>query len=110
MFQLLSALVEAHPAAALPDFYKHLIPPILKVDLWQAKGNVPALVRLLSALINRAGVEFVSSNQIEPVLGIFERLCSTRQNEAQAFELLECILTSLPPYESQTNDIWRFAS
>ena len=100
ILQLFAALLEANPSPALPEFYKSLIAPILKVDFWSLKGNVPALVRLLSSIISRAAPEFVAGNQIEPVLGIFRHLFATKANELQAFELLEVILSNFPPYEA----------
>ena len=98
VFQLFSALLEADPSAVLPDYFKALIPRILKVDFWVSKGNVPALVRFLSSTMTRAASEFVDGNQIEPVLGIFKQLLSTKANEIQAFELLESVLTNFHPY------------
>ena len=96
VFQLLAALLESQPSEILPPRFKSLIPPILKADFWMSKGNVPALVRLLSSMITRAAPVFIEDNQIVPVLGIFQQLFSTKANELQAFELLECILSSFP--------------
>ena len=93
VFQLLAALLEADPSTSMPESYRQVMPMVLKVDKWQSKGNVPALVRLLSSIISRAAPEFVQSDQVEPVLGIFERLLSIRSHEVQACELLECILS-----------------
>ena len=97
VFQLFAALLEANPSGTLPDYYKDIIPGILKADPWLSKGNVPALVRLLTSMLNRAASQFVSSNQIEPVLGIFRTLFQSKTNEVQAFELLENILWNFPP-------------
>jgi exportin-2 (importin alpha re-exporter) len=95
VFQLFAALLEANPSGTLPDLYKSLIPLLIKIDFWTAKGNVPGLVRLLSSMLNRAAAEFVGGNQVEPVLGIFKYLFQSKANEAQAFELLESILALL---------------
>ena len=97
VFQIFAALLEGNSSAPIPEYFKTLIPRILKVDFWSSKGNVPALVRLLSSTMERAASEFVDSNQIEPVLGIFKQLFSTKANELQAFELLESILSNIPP-------------
>lgn len=65
-------------------------------DYWRSKGNVPALVRLLCSMISRGASEFVNTNQVAPVLGIFERLVQIKSNEAYAFELLECVFSNFP--------------
>ena len=96
IFQLFAGLLEANPTRNLPDSYTSLIAPILKVDYWLIKGNVPALVRLLTSLIKRGSAEFVRGNHIEPVLGIFQQLFSSKANELPAFELLECIFVNFP--------------
>jgi len=64
--------------------------------LWESKGNVPALVRLLTSIIPRGAQDIVQNNQIEPILGIFQKLVSTKTHETHAFELIENVISSLP--------------
>lgn len=97
VFQLFAGLLEANPTNTIPDSYKSLIAPVLKVDYWLIKGNVPALVRLLTGLIRRGSAEFISGNHVEPVLGIFQQLFSSKANEVPAFELLECVFVNFSP-------------
>jgi exportin-2 (importin alpha re-exporter) len=97
IFQLLAALLEANPSATLPSYYQNLIAPIVMPLMWESKGNIPALVRLLSAIIPR-GVEFIiQNNQIEPILGIFQKLVSSKANESYGFDLLESAVENFPP-------------
>ena len=98
VFQLFAGLLEANPLDALPDDYKSLIAPIVKADYWLIKGNVPALTRLLTSLIRRGSSEFINGNHVEPVLGIFKQLISSKANDLHGFDLLECIFTNFPPY------------
>ncbi|KAI9878034.1 MAG: importin-alpha export receptor [Pleopsidium flavum] len=97
VFQLFAALLEANPAATLSDYYTSLIPPIIMPSLWESKGNVPALVRLLSSIIPRGATEIAKDNQIEPILGIFQKLVSSKANESHGFDLLEAVVGSFPP-------------
>ncbi|KAK7535633.1 CAS/CSE protein [Phyllosticta citricarpa] len=96
VFQLFAALLEANPSGALPDFYKNLIQPIVHPSLWESKGNVPALVRFLSAIVLRGAPVIIQNNQLEPILGIFQKLISTKTYENQAFDLIEVIIASFP--------------
>lgn len=100
VFQLLGALLEINASASLPEYYQSLIGPILMPNMWEAKGNVPALVRLLSAIIPRGAEYIVKNNQIEPILGIFQKLASSKTNESHGFDLLETVISSFPPYVS----------
>jgi len=72
-----------------------LIAPVLMPTLWESKGNVPALARLLSSLIPRSGADIVTNNQLEPILGIFQKLMSGKaKTELYSFEVLEAVVNS----------------
>lgn len=96
IFQLFAALLEANPSGTLSQYYLGLIPPILMPTLWESRGNVPALVRLLASILPRGAQHVVQNNQIEPILGIYQKLLSTRTNERHAFDLIETIVSSIP--------------
>ena len=97
VFQLFAALLEANPSGSLSDYYKSLIPPVLDPSPWASKGNVPALVRLLSAIIPRGAADIIENNQLETLLGVFQQLVATKTNETYGFELLECVVNNFPP-------------
>lgn len=95
VFQLFAALLEARPNGPLSDYYKALIGPVLMPALWESRGNVPALARLLTSLIPRSTVDIISNNQIEPILGIFQKLMSGKtRTELYSFDVLEAVITS----------------
>ncbi|KAI5806627.1 Cse1-domain-containing protein [Peziza echinospora] len=97
VFQLLALLLESNPSAELPQRYQALIAPLLAPVLWDSRGNVPALVRLLQAITARGAAVIVAHNQLEPILGIFQKLISSKLNEGHAFDLLEAIVLNFPP-------------
>lgn len=97
VFQLFAALLEANPSGTLPTYYQELIGPILMPVMWDSKGNIPALVRLLSSIIPRGSQFIIEHNQIEPILGIFQKLVSTKANESFGFDLLETVVANFPP-------------
>ncbi|KAL8990668.1 MAG: hypothetical protein Q9177_000733 [Variospora cf. flavescens] len=97
VFQLFAALLEANPAGTLTTYYISLVQPILSLELWASKGNVPALVRLLSSLIARGASQIAESGQLQSILVIFQSLIATRTNEIHGFELLESIVAHFTP-------------
>ncbi|KIX10382.1 uncharacterized protein Z518_01464 [Rhinocladiella mackenziei CBS 650.93] len=97
VLQLMAALLEADPSKPLPTQYQPLIAPILGPTLWEQRGNIPALVRFLSAIIPKAAEALVSGNKIENVLGIFQKLVSTKVYESYGFDLLETVISTFPP-------------
>ncbi len=96
VFQIFAASLEANPNAPLPSTFQTLIGPLLGPELWGMKGNVPALVRLLTAIIPRGATEITTNNQLETLLGAFQQLVATKVNEVQGFELLDSIMTNFP--------------
>ncbi|KAI9831945.1 MAG: importin-alpha export receptor [Phylliscum demangeonii] len=94
VFQLFAALLECNPAGPLSKYYKSLIPPILMPEIWDAKGNVPALVRFLSSVIQRDATDLAAEQRIEPILVIFQKLISKKFSESHAFDLLETVIAS----------------
>jgi exportin-2 (importin alpha re-exporter) len=59
-------------------------------------GNVPALVKLLQAYLKSGSSWIVANNQLEPMLGVFQKLVSSKLNDHHAFELLQAIITYVP--------------
>lgn len=96
VFQLFAALLEANPSGELTSYYRSLFEIIILPGVWEARGNVPALVRLLTAMIPRDVQNIVAKNQVEPMLGIFQKLVSSKANEIYSFELIESIITYVP--------------
>lgn len=98
VFQLLALLLESNAPAPLPQRYKDLMAPLLTPTLWESRGNVPALVRLLQAIMARGASHFVENNQLSAILGIFQKLVASRLTEVHAFELLEACFIYFPLY------------
>ncbi|KAL8941402.1 MAG: hypothetical protein Q9211_001843 [Gyalolechia sp. 1 TL-2023] len=97
VFQLFTALLEANRSRFLTTYYTSLIQPILSPELWASKGNIPALVRLLSSMLTRDASQIAETNHLEPILAIFQNLITTKANEVYGFELLESIVANTPP-------------
>lgn len=96
IFQLFSALMEANPSGELSEYYRGLFSIILQGAVWEQRGNVPALARLLSVMVARDAQHIVADKQIEPILGIFQKLVSTKAHESYSFELIESVVTNIP--------------
>ncbi|KAI1964670.1 importin-alpha export receptor [Ophidiomyces ophidiicola] len=97
VFQLLAALLEAQPSNQLSGDYQNLLSPILLPTMWETRGNIPALVRLLSSILPRGAEIITKNNQIEPILGIFQKLVSSKLNESYGFDLLENVILTFSP-------------
>ncbi|KAF3173792.1 importin-alpha export receptor [Orbilia oligospora] len=96
VFQLLGLLLECNPGTPLPELYQRLIYPILAVTLWETRGNIPALVRLLNAICARESKHILENEKIVPIFGIFQKLLSVKSTEASAFDLLDGLVANFP--------------
>ena len=94
VFQIFAALLEANPSSPLPENFKTLIPPVLLPTVWDTRGNVPGVARFLAAIIPKATQSIVAEKQLEPILGIFQRLMSGKKTEQNAFDVLEAVAGS----------------
>ncbi|KAI1823352.1 CAS/CSE protein [Xylaria intraflava] len=96
ILQLFAKLLELNPSGALPNHYQALLPPLMLPATWETRGNVPALTRLLIAIIPRAAQHIVAENIVQPILGIFQGLLRGKKTEQNAFDLLESVVLSIP--------------
>jgi exportin-2 (importin alpha re-exporter) len=97
VFQVLAQLLEYRPCGSgLGEAYTMLFPPLLTPALWERKGNVPALVRLLRAYLGKAGPELEANGHLMPLLGIFQKLLSVKTTEVSSFDLLCSLIVNIP--------------
>jgi exportin-2 (importin alpha re-exporter) len=96
VFQLFAALLDTNNSQALPQWYEDFIGAILQPKLWDSKGNVPALVRLLVSTVTRGRALVVEKGLLEGILGIFQELNASKASEQHAFDLIESVYAFIP--------------
>ena len=96
IFQLFAALVAAQPSGALSQNFQNLFQPILTPRMWESKGNVPALTRLLCTSLPRGAEQIAAANQTEAILVIFQKLVSSKAYENYAMDLIEVVVSTFP--------------
>lgn len=95
-FQLLSYLLERLPEGLpLPEQYVALVHPLMLPVVWEYRGNVPGVTRLLIAIMERDATPF-SQGELAPLLGVFQKLIASRTNDSYGFDLLLSILLNIP--------------
>ncbi|CAM6025473.1 unnamed protein product [Sphagnum balticum] len=107
VFQIMAQLIESR-MPPLPPNYIAFFPPLLTPILWQRQANVPGLVRLLQAYLQKAPQEINQGNQLPQVLGVFEKLVASKNTDHQGFFILNTVIENvsfevLSPYMGQ---IW----
>jgi exportin-2 (importin alpha re-exporter) len=94
VFQILSQLLEFHTTT--PAIYQTIFPTLLQTNLWDSHGNIPPLVRLLQAYLEKGGRDIVASGKLTPMLGIYQKLIASKLNDTHGFELLNSIFDHVP--------------
>ncbi|KAF5464480.1 hypothetical protein F2P56_014554 [Juglans regia] len=93
-FQLLAQLVELN-SPPIPPSYMQIFEILLSPDSWKRASNVPALVRLLQAFLQKAPLELNQEGRLNKVLGIFNTLISSASTAEQGFYVLNTVIESL---------------
>lgn len=96
IFQLYAALVAAQPPGPLSQNFQSLVQPVLTPRMWESKGNVPALTRLLCTMLPRGAEQIAAANQTEALLIVFQKLVSSKAYETYAMDLIEVVVTTFP--------------
>ncbi|KAF2478643.1 CAS/CSE protein [Neohortaea acidophila] len=102
IFQLYAALAAVQPAGTLSTNFRDLIGPVLTPSMWDSKGNVPALTRLLITLLPPGAEHIAASNQTEKILIIFQKLISIKAYDTHAMDLIEAVIAAFPPTALET--------
>ncbi|XP_062512936.1 exportin-2-like [Corticium candelabrum] len=95
VFQILSLLLEVRPAP-IPDSYMQLYPHLLTPVLWDRQSNVPGLVRLLQAYVCKGSESVAESDKLMPLLGVFQKLIASKNNDHEGFYILSSLVEHLP--------------
>jgi len=107
VFQLLSYFLETRKS--LPDGYKPLIKELINPIFWEQSGNLPALTRLVQAFLSTGADYITSSNLLVPILGVFQKLVSSKINDYLGFYIAEAIVqyNPLDKFNFALQDIFR---
>ncbi len=80
----------------VPQPYMELFQFLLVPVLWERPGNIKALVRLIQAYIRVGPGQVVATGKIEALLGVFQKLISSKANDHEGFNLLGSMIEYMP--------------
>ena len=86
-FQLLAQLVELNQPSIAPN-YMEIFKLLLIPESWKRSSNVPALVRLLEAFLQKVPHKISQEGRLAQVLGIFNMLVSSPSSDEHGFYVL----------------------
>eukprot|EP00002_Diphylleia_rotans_P031455 TRINITY_DN6535_c0_g1_i4.p1 TRINITY_DN6535_c0_g1~~TRINITY_DN6535_c0_g1_i4.p1 ORF type:complete len:815 (+),score=160.43 TRINITY_DN6535_c0_g1_i4:58-2502(+) len=95
VFQILSQLLEIRPQGVSPTLLE-LLPILISPVMWERQGNVPGLTRLFTELFRKAANDLASSKYFSNILGVFQKLISSKATDTEGFQLLGAIYEYVP--------------
>ncbi|KAM0932662.1 putative importin-beta domain, exportin-2, armadillo-like helical, exportin-2, central [Dioscorea sansibarensis] len=93
-FQIFAQLVETSKPP-LSDSYMQLFQVLLSLESWKRSANVPALVRLLQAYLQKMPAELNREGRLSQVLAIFNKLVMSASTEELGFFVLNTVVENL---------------
>ncbi|XP_065860166.1 exportin-2 [Euphorbia lathyris] len=93
-FQLLAQLVELR-RPPISSNYIQIFTLLLIPETWKRNSNVPALVRLLQAFLQKIPHELNQEGRLGQVLGIFNKLVASPSTDEQGFYVLNTVIENL---------------
>jgi exportin-2 (importin alpha re-exporter) len=111
-FQLMAMLLERLPQGiGLRDEFNELLQGIVSPSMWERKGNIPGMARLLVQYLRHAPQLVLANNAyfLKAILGVFQKLVASKVHDAHGFVLLEGIITYLESsvFQSYLVDIFK---
>jgi len=94
VFQIMSLMLELHSNGTVPQPYMAIFPFLIMPLLWERPANIQPLVRLLQAFISRGTAQVVE--HISGLLGIFQKLIASKNNDHEGFYLLQSMIENMP--------------
>ena len=96
VFQIFSQMLSLHPQDVIPPSYQSILSFLLQPMAWENLGNIPALTSLLQSFVSKGAKQLSQPGQLEPFLGVCQKLVSSRANDSFGLDLLLTIFEAIP--------------
>ena len=92
-------MLDLHSTGEVPPDYRSLLPFLFTPAIWQQKGSIPGLVKLLKTFLGRDATQMFAAGQIASVLAVVQqRLIPSKVNDAWGFELIQSVVLNVKPF------------
>lgn len=94
--QVLSQMLSSR-GGPLSEPYRALYPSLLTPQLWERSASIRGLVALLQAYIKVAAPQdYAATIKVSGLLGVFQKLVSSRLNDHEGFNLIQSLIEYCP--------------
>lgn len=97
VFQIMAQILSYYPSGQqLSIRFVEMIRPLMAPAVWELRGNIPALSGLLCQIIDHGWQQVIETNNLIPILGVFQKLLSMRAYDSYGMDLLDHIIYHIP--------------
>lgn len=97
VLQVMAQLLDARPAGEpLAEIYQKIAAPLLSPAMFEHKGTIPAVIRLLNAMIRRDAAFLHRAQLTETILGVFRKLVVLKQHDHEGLSILTTVILHYP--------------
>lgn len=94
VFQIYSQMMSVH-RGNLPNQYTNMMNPTLNPTMWERRAYTSAMVLYIETYIRRAKDRLLNDGQLEPTLGVFQKLIASKATDHHGLHLLTTLFDSL---------------
>lgn len=99
IFELLDLVLRYQERNAISENFQKLLenPELLGPTLWERAANIRPLTGLLQTYIEKDAQTIVSQNKLLPLLGVFQKLISSKATDHEGLALLQSMISHIQP-------------
>lgn len=99
VLQLLNLVLQAQKVGEVSDKFKNLFQEALGPSLWSRPANLTPLTEFMQIYIEKMGRSIINENKLLPLLGIFQKLISSKATDHEGLAMLQTMMIHLPASE-----------
>ena len=97
VLQIMAQCLQMREGNVIPPHFEMILNGIMSPSLWETRANVPALVTLLEAYLNKGAIQlFADEKRLAQLFNIFGKLLAAKSTEDLSFELMRSIICFCP--------------
>lgn len=108
VLQLLNLILRTQAVGSVSEKFVKLFHDLLSPVHWEKQANVRPLTDLMHTFIEKISQQIVAGGKLDPLLGIFQKLISSKATDHEGLALLQTMMIHLPDtdFDARINGIF----
>jgi len=96
VLQLLNLVLGSHSVGTPSERFVKLFHDLLSPVHWEKQANVRPLTELMQTFVQKIGQRIIADGKLDPLLGVFQKLISSKATDHEGLALLQTMMMHLP--------------